>query len=83
MFNLFSRPQKSQSDLSDPDILWAYPLARFADKQEPFAAFALGQRVFHQKFGYGTISDIDGNKLTVEFEKAGQKKVVASFVEAV
>ena len=47
------------------------------------AAFALGQRVFHQKFGYGSISEIEGNKLTVEFEKAGQKKVVASFVEAV
>ena len=46
-------------------------------------AFALGQRVFHQKFGYGAISEIEGNKLTVEFEKAGQKKVVASFVEAV
>ncbi len=45
--------------------------------------FALGQRVFHQKFGYGAISEIEGNKLTVEFEKAGQKKVVASFVEAV
>jgi DNA helicase-2/ATP-dependent DNA helicase PcrA len=49
----------------------------------PNAAFSLGQRVFHQKFGYGSISEIDGNKLTVEFEKAGQKKVVASFVEAV
>ncbi len=49
----------------------------------PNAAFAAGQRVFHQKFGYGTVSEIEGNKLTVEFEKAGQKKVVASFVEAV
>ena len=49
----------------------------------PSAAFPVGQRVFHQKFGYGTISEIEGNKLTVEFEKAGQKKVVASFVEAV
>ncbi len=47
------------------------------------AAFSLNQRVFHQKFGYGAITEIDGNKLTVEFEKAGAKKVVASFVEAV
>ena len=54
-----------------------------ASTVETPSAFALGQRVFHQKFGYGTISDIDGNKLTVEFEKAGQKKVVASFVEVV
>ena len=45
------------------------------------AAFALGERVFHIKFGYGRIAAKDGNKLTVEFEKAGQKKVMASFVE--
>ena len=47
------------------------------------AAFDLGERVFHQKFGYGTIRTIDGNKLTIDFEKAGQKKVIASFVEPV
>jgi len=47
------------------------------------AAFDLGERVFHQKFGYGTIQTIDGNKLTIDFEKAGQKKVIASFVESV
>jgi DNA helicase-2/ATP-dependent DNA helicase PcrA len=38
-------------------------------------------RVFHQKFGYGRITQVDGNKLTVDFDKAGQKKVVDSFVE--
>jgi DNA helicase-2/ATP-dependent DNA helicase PcrA len=54
-----------------------------ASTVETPAQFAMGQRVFHQKFGYGRISGIEGNKLTVEFEKAGQKKVVASFVEAV
>ena len=54
-----------------------------ASTAETPSAFQLGQRVFHQKFGYGRISEIDGNKLTVEFEKAGQKKVVASFVEVV
>ncbi len=43
---------------------------------------AIGQRVFHQKFGYGTVVGIDGNKLDVEFEKAGPKKVLDSFVEA-
>jgi DNA helicase II / ATP-dependent DNA helicase PcrA len=43
--------------------------------------FAVGDRVFHQKFGYGRISDIEGNKLTVDFEKAGSKRVVDSFVE--
>jgi DNA helicase-2/ATP-dependent DNA helicase PcrA len=43
--------------------------------------FALHDRVFHQKFGYGTVVKIDGNKLTIAFEKAGEKKVVDSFVQ--
>jgi DNA helicase-2/ATP-dependent DNA helicase PcrA len=45
------------------------------------SSFSVNQRVFHQKFGYGSIVEIDGNKLTIDFEKAGQKRVVASFVE--
>jgi DNA helicase-2/ATP-dependent DNA helicase PcrA len=45
--------------------------------------FALSDRVFHQKFGYGNVVKIDGNKLTIAFEKAGEKKVVDSFVERV
>jgi DNA helicase-2/ATP-dependent DNA helicase PcrA len=40
-----------------------------------------GQRIFHQKFGYGRITHVDGAKLTVDFDKAGVKKVVESFVE--
>jgi len=43
--------------------------------------FALDDRVFHQKFGYGRVARIDGNKLTILFDKAGEKKVVDSFVE--
>ena len=39
-----------------------------------------GMRVFHQKFGYGTIDAIEGNKLEVEFEQAGRKRVMDSFV---
>jgi DNA helicase-2/ATP-dependent DNA helicase PcrA len=43
---------------------------------------SIGQRVFHQKFGYGRVVAIDGNKLDIEFEKAGPKKVLDSFIEA-
>lgn len=43
----------------------------------------IGVRIFHQKFGYGRVVQIDGNKLTVDFEKAGHKKVVDTFVERV
>lgn len=41
---------------------------------------SLGQRVFHQKFGYGAIAEIEGNKLEVDFETAGRKRVIDSFV---
>jgi DNA helicase-2/ATP-dependent DNA helicase PcrA len=43
--------------------------------------FSLDDRVFHQKFGYGQVVKIDGNKLTIAFEKAGEKKVIDSFVQ--
>ncbi len=43
--------------------------------------YAIGERVFHQKFGYGRIEDIEGNKLSIDFEKAGAKKVIDSFVD--
>ncbi len=43
--------------------------------------FALGDRVFHMKFGNGNVSMIDGNKLTINFDKAGQKRVLDSFVQ--
>jgi DNA helicase-2/ATP-dependent DNA helicase PcrA len=43
--------------------------------------YQLGQRVFHQKFGYGMILSIDGDKLEISFEKAGKKKVMTGFVE--
>jgi DNA helicase-2/ATP-dependent DNA helicase PcrA len=41
---------------------------------------SVGMRVFHQKFGYGEIGEIEGNKLEVEFETAGRKRVIDSFV---
>ena len=40
----------------------------------------VGMRVFHGKFGYGDIAGIEGNKLEIEFEKAGRKRVLDSFV---
>ena len=45
------------------------------------AGYAPGERIFHQKFGYGRVAEVDGNKLTIDFEKAGRKRVVDSFVE--
>ncbi|MDP3677198.1 MAG: UvrD-helicase domain-containing protein [Novosphingobium sp.] len=53
--------------------------ASFAAK--PRADIAIGCRVFHDKFGYGEVIDQDGNKLEIEFETAGRKRVIDSFVK--
>ncbi|MFT3967124.1 MAG: UvrD-helicase domain-containing protein, partial [Sphingobium sp.] len=41
---------------------------------------SVGQRVFHQKFGYGNIASIEGNKLEIDFEQSGRKRVLDSFI---
>ena len=48
-----------------------------ADSPSPFN---VGDRVFHQKFGNGNVAAIEGNKLTIDFDRAGQKKVLDGFV---
>ena len=53
--------------------------ASFAAK--PRSDIAIGARVFHDKFGYGFVMDQEGNKLTIEFEQAGEKRVLDSFVK--
>ncbi|CUX15932.1 MULTISPECIES: ATP-dependent helicase [Agrobacterium] len=45
--------------------------------------FFVGDRVFHLKFGNGNIAAIEGNKLTIDFDRAGQKRVLDGFVEKV
>ncbi|MGE3144202.1 MAG: ATP-dependent helicase [Pseudorhodoplanes sp.] len=69
---------------------------RFAARREPLtiegelvakstgpSSYAPGDRVFHLKFGNGNVTAVDGNKLTIQFDKAGEKRVVDSFVERV
>jgi len=45
------------------------------------SAFSIGDRVFHIKFGNGDVIAVEGNKLTIAFDKAGEKRVVDSFVQ--
>ena len=47
------------------------------------SAFRVGERVFHQKFGNGNVIHVEGNKLTIDFDHSGEKKVVDSFVQKV
>ena len=46
------------------------------------SSFKPGDRVFHEKFGYGDITELDGNKATVLFDKTGEKRVLDSFLKA-
>ena len=62
-----SQPSESRNTVIDLDAV---------------SAFTEGERVFHQKFGYGAVIGIEGDKLEIHFEKAGIKKVVARFVSA-
>ncbi len=61
----FGRPRESQGVTIDSKAL---------------SAFGIGERVFHQKFGYGVVSAIEGDKLEIAFDKAGVKKILAKFV---
>ena len=53
--------------------------ASFAAK--PRSDIAIGARVFHDKFGYGQVTDQEGNKLEIAFEQSGSKRVLDSFVK--
>ncbi len=50
-------------------------------KTDTPSAFSIGDRVFHIKFGNGNVASIEGNKLTIDFDRAGQKRVLDGFVE--
>ena len=55
---------------------------RLVAVSEPSAgSYKRGERVFHQKFGYGQVTAVEGNKLTVNFEHSGEKRVIDAFVE--
>lgn len=61
----------------------AIPPLKGNDRAEvPSSPFSLGSRVSHTKFGCGTVSEIEGNKLTIQFDEVGQKLIMDSFVIA-
>jgi len=51
-----------------------------AERPRPAVGYVAGDRVFHQKFGYGTVRSSEGGKLAISFDKAGDKMVMDSFV---
>ena len=75
----FQRMQSAQGLIKDEGVIDSR--ARVINSLPPSSNIKRGIRIFHQKFGYGKVVAVDGNKLEVEFEKAGVKKVMDSFVE--
>jgi DNA helicase-2/ATP-dependent DNA helicase PcrA len=57
------------------------PAPRRGEEVRRVGGFAVGGRVFHQKFGYGTITEVEDNKLAIHFDVAGDKKIMDAFVE--
>ncbi len=54
----------------------------FVIDSQATSAFTIGERVFHQKFGYGRVEGVEGDKLEIAFDKAGIKRVVGRFLVA-
>ena len=57
------------------------PVPRRGAEVRGVGGFSIGDRVFHQKFGYGMITAVEDNKLAIRFEHAGDKKVLDAYVE--
>ncbi|MGV8854166.1 MAG: ATP-dependent helicase [Devosia sp.] len=76
-----ARAQQASRKSAGPMTIDGDLVARSVDIGNDKSAFSFGERVFHLKFGYGAIAGIEGNKLTIDFEKAGRKKVLESFVQ--
>jgi DNA helicase II / ATP-dependent DNA helicase PcrA len=64
-----------------PFLVYSTPVPRRGEEVPRVGGFAVGGRVFHQKFGYGTITRVEDNKLSIHFDVAGDKKVMDAFVE--
>lgn len=80
-FGFAATPRQGAPRWSRPPLLEG-KAERVAARPRPQQDFAPGQRVFHQKFGYGEVQAVDGETLTIAFEKAGTKTVIYSFVKA-
>ncbi len=64
-----------------PLLIESGPVPRRGAEIRRVGGFSVGDRVFHQKFGYGAITAVEDNKLAIRFEHAGDKKIMDAFVE--
>jgi DNA helicase-2/ATP-dependent DNA helicase PcrA len=66
-----------------PPLIEAVPVPRRGEEIRRVGGFAVGDRVFHRKFGYGKITAVEDNRLAIAFDLAGLKKVMDAYVEPV
>jgi DNA helicase-2/ATP-dependent DNA helicase PcrA len=72
---------KSSAGPRRPLLIESGPVPRRGEEIRRVGGFSVGDRVFHQKFGYGAITAVEDNKLAIHFEHAGDKKVLDAYVE--
>jgi ATP-dependent DNA helicase UvrD/PcrA len=76
-------PWQPAPPLRRPTLVSSGPVPRRGEEVPRVGGFAVGDRVFHQKFGYGSITEVEDNKLAIHFDVAGDKKVMDAYVERV
>ncbi len=76
-----SSSQSSNNMRSSSPVIEGRVMASTTHRSNVNSDFQVGVRVFHVKFGPGSVSEVDGQKLTVDFDKAGRKMVLESFVK--
>jgi len=64
-----------------PPLIEAGPAPRRGEEIRTVGGFAVGDRVFHQKFGYGRVTGVEANRLAISFDLAGDKKIMDAYVE--
>jgi ATP-dependent DNA helicase UvrD/PcrA len=74
-------PWQPAASLRRPLLVSSGPGPRRGEEVRKVGGFSVGDRVFHQKFGYGSITEVEDNKLAIRFDIAGDKKVMDAYVE--
>jgi DNA helicase-2/ATP-dependent DNA helicase PcrA len=74
-------PWQPSAPLRRPLLVSGGPVPRRGEEVPRVGGFTVGDRVFHQKFGYGSITQVEDNKLAIRFDVAGDKKVMDAYVE--
>src|SRR5499427_1054800 len=76
-----SAPWRPAAPQRRPLLASAGPFPRRGEEVRRVGGFSVGGRILHQTFGYGTITAVEDNKHAIQFDVAGDKKVMDAFVE--